>query len=179
MSVQLSGALDVSTVLNEVAFATEDVLLAEDGVVQYFPAQTGWAGGFYPPNDADAIELKLGKSCKIKVNAPVTVTLTGTVPMNGANAGDPTGTYQFQFPAGWSWTGIPDVVNLPINNFLPDIWEEGDTILTENEGSVTYFPAQTGWDGGWYPPTAQLTHFKPGILYKFKRATAVNATFTL
>lgn len=96
-----------------------------------------------------------------------TIQLTGTVPSS----------HTFDFPVGWFWTGLPIGANLPINDFLPSIWEQGDTILTESEGSVTYFPAQTGWAGGWYPPTAQLTHFKPGVLYKFKRTTAIQATY--
>ena len=84
----------------------------------------------------------------------------------------------FSFKVGWNWIGMCAISeDLPINDFLPDIWEQGDTILTQNEGSVTYFPAQTGWAGGWYPPTAQLSHFKRGVVYKFKKATAVNATY--
>ena len=170
MSVQMSGAADVSTLLNSHAFDTGDVILTSKyGSVQYFPAQTGWTGGFYPPQTADSIILNLGQDCKIKVAKSHSIELTGDMPE----------THEFKFPVGWFWSSLPISENLPVNDFLPGIWGQGDVLLSSTEGSVQYFPAQTGWTGGWYPPTAQLTHFKPGILYKFKRATAVNATFTL
>ena len=170
MSVQLDGDTKINNVFSTDIFEQGDtVLTLNDGSATYFPAQTGWSGGFYPPGVADTITMDSCRESKFKMASAATIQLTGTIPSS----------HTFDFPIGWFWTGLPISTDLPINDFLPDIWEQGDTILTENEGSVTYFPAQTGWAGGWYPPTAQLTHFKPGILYKFKKATAVQVTYTV
>jgi len=160
MSVQLDGDTEINNVLSTSVFENGDELLSSNGdSASYSSSQSKFIGS--------TVNMDMGQPLKLKMNTAKTIQLTGTIPLS----------HTLDFPVGWSWTGLPISADLPIGDFLPDIWETGDKILSEDEGSVTYFSARSGWDGGWYPSTGPLTHLKPGKMYKFKRSNAIQVTY--
>lgn len=173
VSLKLSGDTKLNSVFSTGLFQQGDTILtARNGTVTYFPAHGDWSGGFYPSEVADRITLDECNSFKIKMGHSTDIELAGIVPQM----------HTFDFPTGWMWSGLPIHEDLAVSNFLQSdwdssdtIWEEGDTILSANEGSLTYqegpYSSSLGtWSGSW-------THFKPGNLYKFKKASATQSRF--
>ena len=160
MSVQLSGDTKINNVFSSGVFEEGDTILtARSGTVTYFTAHGDWSGGFYPSEVADSITLDACKEAKIKMGNSASIDLTGSIPSS----------HSFDFLAGWIWTGLPISEDLSVDAFLPTIWEDGDKVLSESDGTLTY--GSGSWSGSW-------THFKPGHMYKFKKATATQTTYT-